>query len=314
MDKTNIIFNKGEIVENKYEIQFLLQSYTTSQVYRVRDYNGKLFRLKVFNSAKLKREHFHSNGELTEINILKSLDHPNIINLQDFGDFNYKLNQYYFLATEFLSGESLQERLKRENPLSVYAAIPIVIELLQALYYLHRRSDPIIYNGLTLNNVFLDYREKRERVILTNFHNARYFNSKIKSFELEDLQPFFMAPETFNNIITPSTDLFSAGALLYNLVTGIPPWYVEFSHQQMNTKEMVDKIFEARKKPLKVSENDKIIMDSDIINIIKKSLALDIEKRFDSSNEFIKALKREIVVETYDSINGKKSGLLKEMK
>ena len=48
-----------------------------------------------------------------------------------------------------------------------------------------------------------------------------------------------------------------------------------------------------------------------LLNIIKKSLALDIEKRFDSSNEFIKALKREIVVETYDSINGKKSGLLK---
>lgn len=301
------MFNKGALIDDKYSVQFHLSDYSNAQVYSAKDSTGKLVRVKIYNSSKLKRAHFHSNGELLEINILKSLDHPNIIKLIDFGFFKRDLNEYNYLVTEFISGESLLDKFKRKNALSLYAAIPIVIELLQALHKLHSGSNPIIHNGISLKNIFLDYtNENKERTVLSNFHNARYFNEKKTEYEFEDLFLPYLAPETFHNVITPQTDLFAVGAMFYHLVIGIPPWLIELPDKYTINESLIERLANERRKPLAFIKDDEIVIDHQIINTIKKALALDVDQRFHTANEFIQALKREVEVEYSDSTTSPK--------
>jgi len=296
------IFDKGELIDEKYVVQFHLSDFSNAQVYSAKDNSGKLVRVKVYNSSKLKREHFYSSGELLEINILKSFDHPNIIKLIDFGFFKHDLNEYNYLVTEFISGESLLDKFKRNSFLSLYAAIPIIIELLQALHKLHSGSSPIIHNGISLKNIFLDYaNENKERTVLSNFHNARYFNDKKTDNDYEDLSLFYLAPETFNKVMTPQTDLFAVGAMFYQLVTGIPPWPIELPDKYTINESLIERLTNERKKQLTFFKEDEIVLDHQIINIIKKALAFDVDDRFHSANEFIQALKREVEVEYSDS-------------
>jgi transitional endoplasmic reticulum ATPase len=301
------MFSKGHLIDDKYSVQFHLSDYSNAQVYSAKDNSGKLVRVKVYNSSKLKRVHFHSSGELLEINILKSLDHPNIIKLFDFGFLKYELNEYNYLVTEFISGESLLDKFKRKNPLSLYAAIPIIIELLQALHKLHSGSNPIIHNGISLKNIFLDYtNENKERTVLSNFHNARYFNEKKTDYEFEDLFLPYLSPETFNNVMTPQTDLFAVGAMFYHLVVGIPPWLIELPDKYTINESLIERLANERRKPLAFIKDDEIVIDHQIINTIKKALALDVDQRFHSANEFIQALKREVEVEFSDSTTSAK--------
>jgi len=296
------MFSKGDLIDGKYSVQFHLSDYSNAQVYSAKDKSGRLVRVKVYNSSKLKRAHFHSSGELLEINILKSLDHPNIIKLIDFGFFKHELNEYNYLVTEFISGESLLDKFKRKNTLSLYATIPIIIELLQALHKLHSGSNPIIHNGISLKNIFLDYtNENKERSVLSNFHNARYFNDKKTDYEFEDLFLPYLAPETFNNVATPQTDLFAVGALFYHLVVGIPPWLIELPDKYTINESVIERLANERRKPLAFIKDDEIVIDHQIINTIKKALALNVDQRFHTANEFIQALKREVEVEYSDS-------------
>lgn len=296
------MFNKGYLIDDKYSVQFHLSDYSNAQVYSAKDNSGKLVRVKVYNSSKLKREHFHSSGELLEINILKSLDHPNIIKLIDLGFFKHELNEYNYLVTEFISGESLLDKFKRNGVLSLYTAIPIIIEILQALHKLHSGSNPIIHNGISLKNIFLDYaNENKERTVLSNFHNARYFNDKKTDNEFEDLSLLYLAPETFNNVMTPQSDLFAVGAMFYQLVTGIPPWSIELPDKYTITESLIESLSVERRKPLAFIKEDEAVIDHQIINTIKKALALDIDNRFHSANEFIQAIKREVEVDYSDS-------------
>jgi len=308
------IFNKGEVIANKYVIQFYLGQVSNGQIYRVKNNDGTLFRLKIYNAATLSRHHFLDEGELLELNILQKLNHRNLIKLADSGEFTFNLNRYHYLATEFISGESLVDKLKREIPLSPYSAIPIIIQLLDAVQYLHSMPDPILHNSIIPVNVFLDYGDKAEKVVLTNFHSARFFSSPSKSFIFDDTPPYYLAPETFNKVVTPQSDLFSVGALLYTLLTGLPPWYVEIPKYQFSEEKLLNTIFDSRAKPLSFLKIEEDELDDQIINTLKKALSLDINERFQSADEFIKALKREVLVEKMDVIKRELSQKTKKEK
>ena len=90
------------------------------------------------------------------------------------GETIIEKQKFAFLSYEFVSGETLTERLKREGTLSPYTAIPIIIELLEAIDYLHNLSDPIIHNGINPNTIKLDYSSKRDKPILTGLNKRDY--------------------------------------------------------------------------------------------------------------------------------------------
>ena len=157
METKENIFPKGFNIADRFEIQFPIGNNSFAQSYRAKDTSGKVIRLDLINLASLPSSYFDENGKLLQLNLLKQINHNNIPKLLNEGETIIEKQKFAFLAYEFVSGETLTERLKREGTLSPYTAIPIIIELLEAIEYLHNQSDPIIHNGINPNTLKLDY-------------------------------------------------------------------------------------------------------------------------------------------------------------
>jgi transitional endoplasmic reticulum ATPase len=305
------ILEKGSIVDENYSIQFYIDADKYAQNYRAKDKSGKIVGLKVYNAAKLNQRFFTDQGDLLELKLLRELNHTGIIKLTDEGNFIKGQKKYKYLVSEFISGESLRNKFKREGRFSPYTAIPIIIELLNTVQYLHNLKDPIIHNSISMDNIDLDYSQNQEKPVLTNFLNALYFASSTDNFSFDGLSPFYVAPEVFNKVITPQSDLFSIGALLYHLILGVPPWYFEMPEFQFTDSKLYKRISEERNKQLNFTLADESI-DDHLRNTIKKALAIDVDERFSSSEEFKKALKRELAIENLSDKRTKQRKIVKK--
>lgn len=290
---------------NGFSIQFYIETNDDAEIYRVKDNEGKIKRLKIYPFETLSQLRFCENNLLREVEILAKINHPSIIKLIENGEVIHKGKKYIYLITDFISGESLLDKLKREGILNPYNAISIAINLLETIDYLHNIDDPIIHNDISLENVILSYLNG-ENPILSNFSSAVYFSKSGRTFYSGLLNPYYMAPEQFNGITMPQSDLFSVGALIYHLCFGFPPWFNESS----NKDELIHKLLNSRKSELSFFSNHIETFDNYFLDVIKKSLAIDINNRYKSAKEFISALKRESDVQL-SSDSMKNEGLIK---
>src|SRR5262245_34336891 len=151
-----------------------------------------------------------------------AVNHPNVCQLYEIGEDGGEL----FIAMELLEGEALAERLRR-GPLSVAETLPIGLGMLAALSALHARG--IVHRDLKPSNVFLT----PHGVKLLDFGLARRSDPDVARSlgSLTDLTgsgmvvgtPRYMAPEQVTGeSIDARTDLFSTGAILFEMLSGRP--------------------------------------------------------------------------------------------
>lgn len=289
------LLNKNDIINSTYEVQFFIGGDAYCEKYRVKGNDGKTYMLKLYNSSKLSKTDF-SNSNLLEVEILASLNIENSVRLVNNGEYVKGSNKYHYVVLNFISGETLQDKLERDGLFSQYSAVPIIIYLLETLQKIHQSKNSIIHNNINPRSVYLDY-SNAEKPILAEFGFARYITSKINSLDLGRLSPFYIAPELYNGIFTPQSDIFSVGALLYNLIMGIPPWYVEIPKFQHTQEKFIDAINDKRKQGLNFGlKGFEEFNDEHLKEVIKRALAINIDDRFKTANEFVCALKRETVL------------------
>ncbi|MBK7857669.1 MAG: serine/threonine protein kinase [Archangiaceae bacterium] len=166
---------------------------------------------------------------LREGRLLASLNHPNIVQVFDFG----RVENDYFLAMEYLAGEDLASLLARSKEtgrqVPVAVAVQVVRELCVALDYVHeRKSDDgaplgLVHRDVSPSNVQVTYHGV---VKVLDFGIARETQGE-RHTTTGDVRgkPSYMAPEQLlNEPIDRRADLWAAGVILYELVTGQRPF------------------------------------------------------------------------------------------
>lgn len=297
---------KKQRIDN-YTITFPVKEGDYAETYRVKDAVGKNRFLKLINCAKLHRTQFDSDGNILEVEIAKRLDHPNIVKYKDSGETILNGRKFVYIVFDYISGETSSQFLAREGECSVYEAKTIVIGVLNGLKFLHSLPEPIIHNEITLQNVMVDVSSGLTIPKIIDFGYARYLSQGSAAFNKNGLSPFYLAPEALNGVFSVKSDIFSAGAVLYNLVFGMPPYFVELADCKGDVNLQREKIDNQRKLPLHFPKVEKFELDDDLMNIMRKALASDIEDRFDSTDEFIKALNGEVKVPRIDNQRKSKS-------
>jgi serine/threonine protein kinase/tetratricopeptide (TPR) repeat protein len=153
-----------------------------------------------------------------EARAVASVNHPNVCQIYDVGEEH---GQLYF-AMELLEGEALTERLKR-GPMSVDQAVPIAIDLLSALAAIHARG--VVHRDLKPSNVFVTH----HGVKLLDFGLARpdvehtLDPAALTRSGVVMGTPRYMAPEQVTgDPVDTRTDLFAAGAILFEMLAGRP--------------------------------------------------------------------------------------------
>ncbi len=300
---------KNFIINNEYKVLLFVKQGLYAQTYRVKANDGKLYFLKLFNFSQLHKSAFDENKNILEIEFLKGCNHPNLVNYIDSGEVIIDNKKSAYLVLDFIAGETLSEKIIREKYNSLYDIKNVVIGILEGLKYLHKKENPIIHNEITLQNVMLDLSKGNAIPKIIDFGYAREFHQSSKVFNKQGLNLNFVATESFHNIFSPQSDLFSVGIILYQLVYNSLPWVVDDSKFKGNFSLLEEKIEEERKKKIQFPNVSNILIDFDvnIINIIKKALHSDTEVRFGSADEFIKALKGEVIIDDIDTIQIQKS-------
>jgi transitional endoplasmic reticulum ATPase len=306
MDKSEELQSipKDFIIDDKYKIVLFIKKGESTESYRVKNSDGKLLFLKLFELSKLHRTSFDSNGNVLEVEILRNISHANIVNYKDSGEFVFENRRFGYLVLSFIVGETLAARITRENVSTLYDAKFYVQGVLNGLKYLHSLDEPIIHNEITLSNVMLDLSGTIPIPKLIDFGFARPFHKSSKTFNRGGINLYYLATESFNNVFSPQSDIFSAGALLYQLIYGFPPWYKALSKYVTDRTKLEEVLIEERAKPLLFPDVSEKFPDFDvtITNIIKTSLHQDTELRFKSADQFIKALSGEIEIEDPDRL------------
>lgn len=153
-----------------------------------------------------------------ELAILKKLKHPNIVTYLGGG----KLGEQQFLAMELVEGGSLATELKRRGKLPWEEVIRIGSQVCSALEHAHEKG--IVHRDLKPSNLLLT---KKGEIKLADFGIARDNDATALTAAGKTVGTFaYMAPEQIRGEppVTAKTDLYALGCVMYELLTGTPPF------------------------------------------------------------------------------------------
>ncbi len=263
-------------LEGRYAIEREIGRGGMATVYLARDvrHNRKVA-LKVLNpelGAVLGVERF-----LAEIEVTANLQHPNLLPLFDSGEANGLL----FYVMPFIEGESLRARLDREKQLPVDEAIRITTAIAGALDYAHRHK--VIHRDLKPENILM----QEGQPLIADFGIAlavsKAGGERITQTGLSLGTPQYMSPEqaTGDRVVDGRTDIYSLGAMLYEMLVGDPPHHASTS-QAIIAKVLTERPTSARTSRPTVPPH----VDAAIARALEK-LAAD---RLASAKEFAQAL------------------------
>ena len=286
-------FSKNDKI-GSYTVAFPHKQGAYAETYRVKDTSGKTRFLKLINYSKLNRNQI-DDGRVIEVEIAKLLHQHNLCQFVDSGNMMMNGSQYAWFVTEFVSGETLSQRIIRDDEISVYEIKTIAKAVLSALSFLHSQPIPVIHNEVTIQNVFLNLVGELQDLKLIDFGYARFLNQSPVKPNLDELNPFYLAPERFSGVCSVQTDLYSVGAMMYHLLYGELPWFLDVSSKR--GQDVIDSILAERDKELTLTKEDKYELDDQLLNVIAKSLSYDSEDRFQSADEFIKAIDGDVKIE-----------------
>src|SRR3989442_1309460 len=151
-----------------------------------------------------------------------ALQHPNIVTVYDLGESDEQL----FIAMELVDGRDLSSLIAVSEPLALERKLDIVIEVLQGLSYAHERG--VIHRDVKPSNVRI---ASDGSVKIMDFGIARLQSADVTGSGAIVRTPTYMAPEQITNgAITPATDVFAVGCLLYELLGYHKPFEAETVH------------------------------------------------------------------------------------
>lgn len=288
MGSKNTVLKKKELIDGKYTVSFFIKKGSYAETYRVKDKENNNRFLKLIDYSCLRNSQLTKDMDVSEISILKNLSHPNIVEYLDNGELIKDGRKYAYYILHFISGETLAEKLAREEHLNEHEAKHIVLQALEGLAYLH--SQHVIHNDITIKNLMIDLSTQAESIKLIDFGHARSLTQKYEGFHFEGLDYFYAADELLNGVFSVSSDIYAVGTLYYHLLEGMPPYFIDNSRYLGNAEKIKEAILAERQKPLRFDR----LTDENTKLLIKKALSQNAKERFNSPLEFIKAVNGEL--------------------
>ncbi len=209
-----------------------------------------------------------------EAKAVARFNHPNIVQVYDFGEEN----EVAYLVMEFIEGRELRSFFVENMRFELREAVRIMGELLDALHFAHEAG--VIHRDVKPANVMID---KQMRVKLADFGVSRIQENDQSQVGTMVGTPAFMSPEQIaGGKIDRRTDVFSAGTILYQLLTGDQPF-------KGGGAWTVAKMIMEEDPP---SPSTKVFSVSPMFDaIVNKALAKKPEERYQSAKEFAGALR-----------------------
>jgi calcium-dependent protein kinase len=223
ISKGNFINYKKGLIEKDYSVGEVVGSGAFATVRRVvSKVSGQLRALKIIKKQKGQ----DSARMYLEVEILKKLIHPNIMQIFEF--FEDKKN--FYIITEFCEGGELFDKIVEKGTFNENEAADIMRQLLSAVNYIHLNS--IVHRDLKPENILLDLK-KQNIIKIIDWGTARFYEKDKKMNRISGT-PYYIAPEVLNEKYDEKCDIWSCGVIMYILLCGYPPFNAETDQEILN--------------------------------------------------------------------------------
>jgi len=273
LEKTNLnVSNElgpGSILDDRFEITELISRSGMACIFKARDYQTReIVAIKVphmqFESDVATFTRFQREEEIG-----RQLDHPYILKIVPVD----KPKSRPYVAMEFLEGETLDKVMEKTRPLPEKEAAKIVSRVCQALDHMHGRG--IVHRDLKPQNIMICNDGSIRILDFGIAKAARLRRLTFAGFSPTMGTPDYMAPEQVNGRRGDHrTDIYSLGAILYEMVTGKVPFEGESPYVVMNVRTTGDPVA-----PRKINGHLTPVIEE----IILHALARNPDERYESA-------------------------------
>ncbi|HKO74420.1 MAG TPA: Stk1 family PASTA domain-containing Ser/Thr kinase, partial [Gaiellaceae bacterium] len=261
------------LFDGRYRIVRKLGSGGMANVYLAEDEDlGRRVAIKILNERYANDDLFIERFR-REAKSAAALSHPNIVSVYDRGE----AEGTYYIAMEVIEGRSLKELIMTRGPLPIAGALAYTHEMLEALRFAHRHG--IIHRDIKPHNILIG-----ERLKVTDFGIARAGASQMTEAGSIMGTAQYLSPEQARGApVTASSDLYSVGIVLYEMLTGKVPFTgdsaIEIAMKHLN---------DAPKPPSKIRPEIPEELDA----VVLRALAKNPEDRYQTAEEFSEDLHR----------------------
>lgn len=246
-------------------------------------YKARCQLLNRYVAVKILRPEFTSDEEFVkkfkrESLAAASLSHPNIVGIYDVG----QQDDIYYIVMEYVNGQTLKDYIKNKGPLDYNEVLNISSQIAKGLDNAHRNG--VVHRDIKPHNILIT----DEKIVkVTDFGIAR----ASASFTVTNMgnvmgSAHYFSPEQAKGLFTDHrTDIYSLGAVMYEMLTGRPPFDAD-SPISVAIKHIQDTIIEPKELNSEIPNA--------VNNIVVKALQKDMTKRYQSIIEMFEDIERAI--------------------
>ena len=211
---------KGDIVKGRYEILRLIGEGGMSRVFLAADLqlNNKQWAIKEVDRRATDPVGRPIEQSLaSEADLLSKLDHPSIVDIVDIE----KTEDYIYVVMDHVEGQSLDKVVREQGPQSEEDVQRWMLQICDAIGYLHRQNPPVIYRDMKPNNIML---HPDGYVKLIDLGVAREYKDEARKDTIAFGTTGYAAPEQYGKAQTDArTDIYGIGATMWHLLGGEAP-------------------------------------------------------------------------------------------
>ncbi|MCM3732217.1 Stk1 family PASTA domain-containing Ser/Thr kinase [Fictibacillus nanhaiensis] len=262
----------GKRVSGRYKLLEVIGDGGMAIVYRAKDLIlDRDVAVKVLRSEFNKDEDFIRRFK-REAESATSLDHPNIVSIYDVGEDE----EIYFIVMEYVQGKTLKQYIKEHGKISVEESLHIMKQIVSGMAVAHDHG--IIHRDIKPHNILIT---ENGTAKLTDFGIALAITSATITHTNSILGSvhYFSPEQARGGIANAKSDIYSFGAVLYEMVTGRVP-FVGDSPVSVALKHLQENVIEPRRLNPEIPQS--------VENIILKSLAKNPLRRYDNAQELLR--------------------------
>ncbi|MGN6184462.1 MAG: serine/threonine protein kinase [Thermoanaerobaculia bacterium] len=278
-------------LDGKYKILSRLGVGGMGEVYKVLHVHLNAIRVIKLMRSNIAQDPGAHERFLREARLATKIHHPSVASLFDFSTLE---DGSHYMVWEYIEGINLHELIDQNGPLSARYAARIAIQALQGLEAIHRAG--IVHRDVSPENLMItrdDDRDERVKIIdlgiakssATEDNNNTKTGMFVGKWKYCSPEHLGMLPS--GERIDGRADLYSFGIVLYEMLTGVPPFQADTPHAYL--------LMHSSERPRPLRETNPTIFDSPLLEgLIFRALEKDRTKRFATAREFAVELERVI--------------------